>query len=167
MLSLRNKPAAPASPVADATAAPAGPGTAAPTGPKLPASLTGLTITWLNGRFAAIAVQRGIVTGRWVCPETHDASADLAALFREAVTRTGHQGTTVQMVIAHPRLNQLWLEVPETGGPAVQRFLQRQAQQAKSFEGPAAFSSQPTITSKANRGDRARGHAPAPAPRSP
>ncbi len=154
MLSLRNKPAAPAPApaVADATTAPVGPGSAAPEGPKFPASLTGLSITWLNGRFAAIAVQRGVVTGRWVCPETHDAASDLSALFREAVSRTGHQGTTVQMVIAHPRLNQLWLEVPETGGPAVQRFLQRQAQQAKSFEGPAAFSSQPTITSKANRG---------------
>ena len=152
MLSLRNKPATPAQPVAPATAAPAGPGNAAPAGPTLPTSLTGLAVSWLNGRFAAVAVQRGVVTGRWVCPETHDSAGDLAALLREAVSRTGHQGTTVQMVIAHPRLNQLWLEVPEVGGPAVQRFLQRQAQQAKSFEGPAAFSSQPTITSKLNHG---------------
>lgn len=130
------------------------PATGPATGPSpLPGTgHTTLAVSWLNGQFAALAVQRGQVTGRWVCLEVNGALAELPKYLKEAVQRTGYRGTTMQLVLAHPRLSQLWLEVPETGGAAVQRFLQRQAQQAKSFEGKAAFSFQPTIAAKQNRG---------------
>ena len=120
--------------------------------PALSPNLSVLAVSWLNGRFTAAAVVRGTVVGRWVCTDTHESVVELPRLLREAVTRTAYDGATVQLTLAHPRLNQLWLEVPETGGVAVQRFLQRQAQQGKSFDGAAVFSSQPTIASKLSKG---------------
>ena len=124
----------------------------AATEPALSASTTVLAVSWLNGRFAAVAVRQGQVTGRWIGPALAEKPEELTRLLREAIQQTGYDGATVQMVLAHPRLSQLWLEVPEIQNAGIRRFLDRQVQQGKSFDGPAVFSSQPTMPSKLSKG---------------
>jgi hypothetical protein len=116
--------------------------------PSTPADLTTMSVSWIDGQFVAMAVHQGEVMGRWICPEANKPIMELTSLLREAATRIGYKGTTVQMALAHPRLNQLWLEIPYGGGAAVQRFLMRQVQESKSFDGAASFSSQRTIAAK-------------------
>jgi len=78
---------------------------------SIPAHLTMLSASWLNGQFKAVAVHRGAVEGTWENPSEAEATANFEPLLREAVQKTGFRGQTVSLVLAHPRLMQQLVDV--------------------------------------------------------
>src|SRR6478672_5485626 len=114
----------------------------------IPTYVTTLSLSWLNSQFKAVAVNRGKIEGTWENPAELDASANFEMLLREAIQKTGFRGQTVSLVLAHPRLVQQLLEVPPVKGVAMRKIVQRQAQQQKMFSGEAAWTFQPSHSTK-------------------
>jgi len=109
---------------------------------QIPGHLTTLSVSWLNNQFKAVAVHRGSVTGTWERPGDTDGAGNFDGFIREAVQQTGYHGQTVTLLLAHPRLVQQLVDVPPVKGAALQKVIQRQAQQQKVFAGEAACASQ-------------------------
>ncbi len=112
----------------------------------VPTNVTTLSVSWLNGQFKAVAVQRGVIEGTWEHPGEVEGTQNFEQLIRDAVKETGFRGTTVSLVLAHPRLTQQLVETPPIRGPALAKFVARQAQQQKMFEGEAAAAYQPAVS---------------------
>jgi type II secretory pathway pseudopilin PulG len=117
-------------------------------GNTIPASLTTLSVSWLNGQFKAVAVDRGAVQGSWERPGEDEDAGQFETLIREAVARTNYQGKTVSLVLAHPRLVQQLVDVPPVKRQAVQKIIRRQAQQQKLFPGEAVWACQTSLSAK-------------------
>src|SRR5258708_17045145 len=117
----------------------------------IPAHLTTLSVSWLNGQAKAVAVHRGAVEGTWESPpptaETGGA-ANFETLLREAVQKTGFRGQTVSMVLAHPRLVQQLVDVPPVKGGALKKLLQRLARPQKMFPREPAWTFQTSPSDK-------------------
>ena len=125
---------------------------AAPAAPaKLPNS-TLLGVAWLNGRFSAIALQRGALGVAWTCPTAVNGPAELETALREAVRRTSYQGTQVSLVMVDPQFAQHWVEVPAGKSGQLSKYLHRQVQQHKPFSGAATWAFQLTVPTKASGG---------------
>lgn len=135
-----------------------------PTGvERLPTHQTTLCVSWLDGHVRALAVHKGIVEGFWESPDAVMDAAGFAAMLRQAVVNTDYKGTSVTVTLAHPKLGQQLLSVPPLGGtgltrfverhiqsilylglppdlqPTLVRYVQRQAQHLKAFDGDAAW----------------------------
>ena len=108
----------------------------------IPAHLTTLSVSWLNNQFKAVAIHRGTVVGTWERPGETDGPDRFDAFIREAGQHTGYKGQNVSLVLAHPRLVQQLIDVPPVKGSALDKVIQRQAQQQKMFAGEAAWTSQ-------------------------
>jgi len=108
----------------------------------IPSNVTTLSVSWLNNQFKAVAVHRGNVVGSWERPGETDGPDRFDSFVREAGQQTGYKGQSVSLVLAHPRLVQQLIEVPPVKGHALEKVIQRQAQQQKMFTGDAAFTSQ-------------------------
>jgi len=120
---------------------------------KIPGHLTSLSLSWLNGQFAAAAVQKGEVQRCWEKPEPAGDLSRFPALLREAVRETSFSGSTVSLVLVHPRLSQQLIEAPPAAAAAtLKRLLRRLAQQHKTFEGEATWCSQVTVGAHDSRG---------------
>jgi hypothetical protein len=117
-------------------------------GATIPRQLTTLSVSWLNGQFKAVVVERGAVRGSWEYPGEVTEGAQFETLIREAVVRTNYPGQTVSLVLAHPRLVQQLVDVPPVKGQAVQKIIRRQAQQQKLFPGEAAWACQTSVSAK-------------------
>ena len=117
-------------------------------GDTIPRQLTTLSVSWLNGQFKAVAVDRGVVQGSWERPGEIEDAGQFEALIREAVARTNYHGQTVSLVLAHPRLVQQLVDVPPVKGQAVQKIIRRQAQQQKLFPGEAVWAQQTSLSAK-------------------
>jgi hypothetical protein len=114
----------------------------------IPAHLTTLSVSWLNGQFKAVAVERGVVQGTWEYPGEAEEAEQFGELLREAIARTNYAGRMVSLVLAHPRLAQQLVDLPPVKGPAVQKIIRRQAQQQKLFAGEAAWACQTSLSAK-------------------
>ena len=108
----------------------------------IPRKLTTLSVSWLNNQFKAVSVHRGHVEGMWERPGISDGPGNFETFVREAVARTNYRGHTVTLVLAHPRLVQQLVDVPPVKGAALQKIIQRHAQQQKVFPGEAVWASQ-------------------------
>src|SRR5262249_17252736 len=108
----------------------------------IPAHLTTLSVSWLNNQFKAVSVHRGAVESTWERPGETDGVPNFENFIREAVQQTGYRGQTVSLLLSHPRLVQQLVDVPPVKGAALQKVIQRQAQQQKVFSGEAAWASQ-------------------------
>jgi hypothetical protein len=108
----------------------------------IPAHLTTLSVSWLNNQFKGVSVHRGVVEGTWERPGDTDGAGNFENFIREAVQQTGYRGQTVSLILSHPRLVQQLVDVPPVKGAALQKVIQRQAQQQKVFSGEAAWASQ-------------------------
>src|SRR5258708_37763853 len=117
-------------------------------GSAIPAHLTTLSVSWLNGQCKAVSVQRGALEGTWENPAEAGSAADFETLIREAVQKTGFRGQTVSLGLAHPRLVQQLVDVPPVKGSALKKVLQRLAQQQKFFTGEAAWTFQSSPSEK-------------------
>ncbi len=114
----------------------------------LPTNLTTLGLSWLNRRFEAVAVTKGVTEATWRCSRPVEDLDAFAAAVKEAVAATHYQGSTARLLLAHPRQGMQWNEAPPAKGAAWQRVLERLAQRQKTFEGEAAWSYQPTHPAK-------------------
>ena len=115
---------------------------------SIPGRVTTLSVSWLNGQFKAMAVNRGVVEGTWEHEGEVSGAAQFEALLREAVEKTGYRGQTVSLLLGHPRLVQQVLDVPPVKSAALRKILQRQALQQKMFAGEATWTSQRAQVSK-------------------
>ena len=115
---------------------------------SVPTNVTTLSLSWLNNQFKALAIQRGVVEGSWEHPGEVEGTQNFEDLVRQAVKETSFRGTTVSLVLAHPRLSQQLVETPPVQGAALAKFVNRQAQQQKMFEGEAACAYQPAVSGK-------------------
>lgn len=111
-------------------------------------NVTTLSVSWLNNQFKAVAVVRGMIEGTWEHPGEIEGAQHFEELIREAVKQTGYRGTTVSLVLAHPRLSQQLVETPPLRGQMLAKFVARQAQQQKMFEGTAAAAHQPAVSGR-------------------
>src|SRR3954469_22145202 len=100
-------------------------------GQTIPGHLTTLSVSWLNSRFKAMSVHRGMVGGTWEPPQEIEGVTNFEALIHEAVRQTGYRGQTVSLLLAHPRLVQQLVDVPPVKEAALKKVIQRQAQQQK------------------------------------
>lgn len=107
-----------------------------------------LSLSWLNGQLKALSVQRGSTAVAWERPGLVVDFSGLAPLLTEAVEKTHAEAKEVGMVLAHPRLSHQVVEVPPTKGGKLDRFLKRRVEQLKTFEGAAAWTSQPAMPIK-------------------
>jgi len=114
----------------------------------IPRQLTILSVSWLNGQFKAVAVDRGTIQGTWERPGEIDDASQFETLIREAVSRTNYQGQKVSLVLAHQRLVQQLVDVPPVKSQMVRKIIQRQAEQQKLFPGEAAWACQTSLSSK-------------------
>ena len=108
----------------------------------IPRKTTTLSVSWLNNQFKAVAVHRGRVEGAWERPGLSDGPGNFELFVREAVARTNYRGHSVSLVLAHPRLVQQLVDAPPVKGAALQKIIQRHAQQQKVFPGEAVWASQ-------------------------
>ncbi|HNQ91071.1 MAG TPA: hypothetical protein PKM73_20855 [Verrucomicrobiota bacterium] len=121
------------------------------TGPAtIPAQHTTLSVSWLGTRFRALAIHRGQVASTWESPQPVEGTEGFGDLIRRAALETGYHGTTVSLVMTHPRLVYQLVEVPPAKGPALAKVLERQAQQQSRslFPAEAAWSAQPAVSGK-------------------
>lgn len=119
-----------------------------PTG-AIPANLTSLSVSWLNGQFKAVSVHRGMVESAWERTGITEGPEHFDAFIREAVHETGYRGQTVILVLAHPRLVQQLIDLPPVKGKKLQKVIQQQARQQKMFPGEASWASQACPPGKA------------------
>ncbi|RME93635.1 MAG: hypothetical protein D6766_07820 [Verrucomicrobia bacterium] len=118
----------------------------------IPPSLTTLSVAWIFGRFEAVAITRGSVTGSWTAPEPVKEPGQFGAAVKKAALETGYHGSTVHLVLAHPKLSATHISTPAARGSSLERLLEREAEKEKTFDGPAAWCYQPTPTSKSGPG---------------
>ena len=121
------------------------------TSAKFP-NATLLGVSWLNGRFSAVALQRGSLGVAWTCPSPVKSPAEFSAALRESVRRTSFQGTQVSLVLLDPQFTQHWVEVPAGRSGQLSKYLHRQVQQHKPFSGAATWAFQLTVPTKASGG---------------
>lgn len=110
---------------------------------RLPAGLTILSLSWIQGRVEAIAIHRGEITGTWTFPEPFDDLDRFTEVVREAAVRTRYQGSTVSLVLSHPRMAHQLLETPPARGSSLATLIEGQIARLKVFEGGAAWSFEP------------------------
>jgi hypothetical protein len=115
----------------------------------IPVGVTTLSVGWFGKQLIALAVHRGVVAGTWTASEIDEN--DFTELLRQAVAGTGYRGKTVSLVLAHPRLVQQLLDVPQVKGAVLRRVIQRQAEQQKIFAGEAVWDYQEAVSSKGSR----------------
>lgn len=121
-------------------------------GERIPGNVTTLSVSWLNKQLKAVAVQRGKIMGTWERPASEgEAAADFETFLADAVRETNYRGSTVSLLLAHPRLVQHLAEVPPVKGTALNKVIQRQAAQQKFFPGEAAYASQMLVSTKSNQ----------------
>lgn len=118
------------------------------TTPKFGRGVTALSVSWMHGRFEAVAIQRGEVTGTWQLPRAEDDPSRFGDLVKQAAAHTGYRGTTVSVLLAHPRLVHQLLETPPAKGAALRAVVQRQVDRLKVFDGEAAWGFQPALPTK-------------------
>ncbi len=111
-------------------------------------NVTTLSVSWLKDQFKAVAVQRGVIEGTWEHPGEIEGAQHFEELVREAVKQTNYRGTTISLLLAHPRLTQQLVETPPLRGQMLAKFVARQAQQQKMFEGAAAAAHQPAVSGR-------------------
>jgi hypothetical protein len=110
-----------------------------------------LCLSHLGGRFRAMALNRGIVQGKWERPEPLENFENFEVVVKEAVKRTGFRGSQASLVLGHPRLTHQLLDTPPAKGWTLDRFIKRRAEQLKPFEAEAVLSYQ--ATSQPKRGN--------------
>ncbi len=120
--------------------------------PRFARGLTTLSVSWLPGRIEAVAITRGEASGHWEKVASSDDTSAFGELLLEAVGGTGFRGSTVHLLLAHPRLTHQLVETPPARGAALQALVRRQVERLKGFEGSPAWSYQPALPTKNSHG---------------
>src|SRR5947207_13624011 len=99
-----------------------------------------LGISWVHGRFQAVASLGGRNVGAWTCPRPVLEGEDFDEALGEAVRETGFTGTRVVVVLEHRSLLFHVQETPPAKGRLLEQLLQRLVSQSRFFEERAAWS---------------------------
>ncbi|MCX7872775.1 MAG: hypothetical protein N2487_05770, partial [Verrucomicrobiae bacterium] len=99
-----------------------------------------LAIYWLNGKFIALNIHKGEVKAIWTCPEPVNEENDFKTLLNEAVNQTGFNGDKVCVLIGSRKMMHHIIEVPPVKGADLEYYIERKANQLKTFEEPLAYS---------------------------
>ena len=111
-----------------------------------------LAISWQNGKFIALNFVKGEVKSVWICPEPVNDESNFKTVLAEAVNQTGYEGEKVLILIGTRKLSHHIIEVPPVRGADLEYYIERKANQLKTFEQPLAYSfwkTLPTRTSEA------------------
>lgn len=98
-----------------------------------------LGISWLHGRFQAVALDGGRIVASWDHPQPVELDADFEPALDEAVRRTGYDGRNVVVVLEHRSLLSHVQETPPARGKVLQQLLDRLVAQNRFYEEPAAW----------------------------
>jgi hypothetical protein len=98
-----------------------------------------LGISWLNGRFHAVALGGGAVAAAWACPQPVPYEGDFGEALAEAVRQTGFDGSQVVVVLDHGSLLFHVEETPPVKGRLLAQLLERRVAQNRFFEEQAAW----------------------------
>lgn len=115
-----------------------------------PRGLTTLGVSWLGAQFDAVALHRGEVAGTWHSPEPCENLERFGELLTRAVQQTGFQGSSIHLVLGHPKLTHQLVDTPDAKGPALKALVQRQVEKLKLFDELATWTfekAEPTKTS--------------------
>lgn len=107
-----------------------------------------LCLSWLNGRFQAAVVNRGTRVTSWERPAAVEGFTGFQDVLAEAVASTQSSARQVTLVMAHPRHIHQLLEMPPLKGANLGKFLRRRVPTLKTFDGEAAWASQPAMPTK-------------------
>src|SRR5437867_344500 len=99
-----------------------------------------LGISWVHGRFQAVASLGGRNVGAWTCPTSVVEEEDFEQALAQAVHETGFTGTRVVVVLEHRSLLFHVQETPPAKGRLLEQLLQRLVSQSRFFEERAAWS---------------------------
>lgn len=111
-----------------------------------------LGLSWLNGRFKAVALNKGIITGQWECPQLVGPADALKPILQEAIQQTHYTGYLAAMVLVHPQLTMQLIEAPPVEGRDLVAFIQRRAQQVNPFAEKTTWSYQKAEPTKGAMG---------------
>jgi hypothetical protein len=98
-----------------------------------------MIISWVNGQFEAWCPHLTGEHAFWRCPERIEQIDHWGGALKDAIRFTKYDGSTLEIVMAHPQLTHQLVETPPIKGMMLQRFLKRQVDKVKTFPGNAAW----------------------------
>jgi hypothetical protein len=98
-----------------------------------------LGISWLHGRFQAVALDGARVLASWDHPQPVELDADFESALDEAIRRTGYTGKNVVVVLDHRSLLFHVQETPPVRGKVLRQLLERLVAQNRFYEERAAW----------------------------
>ena len=101
--------------------------------------LTILSVSLVNGRFRALSIINDHVHKNWQKPGILLRSNGLYHAISEAIDQTEFPGTHIAILVEDTRCLTLTLQLPSMPDTDLIHVLDRKAQQAKTWEGPAAW----------------------------
>jgi len=100
-----------------------------------------LAISWLHGRFHAVALNGGVTTSSWSSAGPVATDTDFAPALAEAVRQTHFNGSQVVLALDHGSLIFHVEETPPVKGRVLRQVLDRRVAQNRFFDEPAAWDS--------------------------
>jgi len=101
--------------------------------------MTVLSVSLVNGRFKAMSIINDSIHQSWERPGVVINSDALRQAFADAIHHTQYPGTHIAVLVEDQRCMPLTLQLPVMPLPDLLPILERKAQQAKPWEGPAAW----------------------------
>ncbi len=105
----------------------------------LPKGLTVLSMSLINGRFKAMSIINDSIHRSWERPGVIMKSEALRQAISDAIHHTQYPGTHIAVLVEDQRCITLTLQLPAMPLTDLLTILERKAQQAKTWEGPAAW----------------------------
>jgi len=105
----------------------------------LPKQLTVLSVSLVNGRFKAMSIINDSIHQSWERPEVLIKFEALRQAISDAIHHTQYPGTHIAVLVEDQRCMTLTLQLPTMPLTDLLPILERKTQQAKTWEGPAAW----------------------------
>ncbi len=99
-----------------------------------------LGISWLNGRFRAVAMDGRAVAASWSCHTLVHDELEFASALAEAIGETGFTGSRLVMVLDHRSLLFHVQDTPPAKDKVIDQILQRTVERSQFLEQKAAWS---------------------------
>jgi len=111
-----------------------------------------LAIYWLNGRFKALSIYKGEVKAVWESPKLVEDESNFQAALTDSVSQTGYDGVKVSVLISNRKTMFHLIEVPPVTGADLEYYVERKANQLKTFDDPLAFCYKKTLPTRISNG---------------
>ncbi len=111
-----------------------------------------LAIYWMNGRFKALSVYKGEVKAVWESPNLVGDETSFQATLSEAINKTKYDGTKISILISTKKTMIHLVEVPPVTGADLEYYVERKADQLKTFDENVAYSYKKTLPTRTSNG---------------